>query len=409
MKKISVIFIIGTVSIFLMISALISFIAIRNYKPSVAFYNIDSSAQQVILSMLDKEYKTVVLDESVPLSAQKNDFKNCSLIFAQTDYDVIDFCNSSSKVKTVPADFLSGMPSTVVEFVKTNSLNEKIHFVPLLFDFYQIDIDFAAYKEFSSQNSNRPLNYWDDFSDFLSFYAKFQKNPLVFYGKEPKNLLAITGILAEALPQNEDAPVLYEEFCSALYRAFKTDDSNFNNVRQIMEEACSEQGFLYPAITELSKIVKNQSLQKNTFQLEQKELYFYLENGVSFSAFLKLSDHRKIDHKSIGKFSSIYFPSRTDRVSRKFASPCICAIPLKNNAKIKKQIELLSNNRQTELSTRTGLSPVQKNCSVADHQADDVRYWIAASDGPVFPLYAAVPSNQAQNLCASLILEHILQ
>ena len=449
MKKLSSFLIIGILFILLTISALIGFLAFKNYKPSVAFYNIDSSTQQIILSMLDDDYKTVVLNSDIPLSAQKSDFKNCSLIFTQADYDVIDFCNSSKKVNTVPADFLGGMPSTVVDFTNlingnetsgksisgktasgagANSSQPQIKLVPILFDFYQIDIDFAAYKDFSSKNSNRPLNYWDDFAEFLEFYAKIKKNPLAFYGKDEKNLLAITGMIAEALTADENAPTLYENFCSALYQAYKTDianenyqntnknknptaqeNSNFQNVRQIIEEACSPNGFLYPAITELSKMVKNQNLEKNTFQLDQNEMYFYLENGLSVSAFLKLSEHRKIDHKIINKFSSIYFPSKTDRVSRKFAAPCICVIPLKNKAKITNQIEQLCNNRQTELSTRTGLSPVQKNCSVADHQADDVRYWIAASDGPVLPVYAAIPSKQAQTFCANLILEYILQ
>ncbi|MCR4953281.1 MAG: hypothetical protein K6A43_04320 [Treponema sp.] len=449
MKKLSVIFIIGTLSILLTISALIGFLSYKNYKPSVAFYNIDSSTQEIILSMLDDDYKTVILNSDIPLSAQKSDFKNCSLIFSQTDYDVIEFCNSSKKVKTVPEEFLNGMSSTVVDFTNflngnktsgksisgkpvsgtgANSSQSKIKLVPLLFDFYQIDIDFAAYKEFSSKNSNRPLNYWDDFTEFLELYAKTQKNPLTFYGKDEKNLLAITGMLAEGLTANENAPTLYENFCSALYQAYKTDiakenyqntnknknptsqeNSNYHNVRQVLEEACSPNGFLYPAIKEFSKMIKNQISEKTAFQLDQTEMNFYLENGISVSAFLKLSEHRKIDHKIINKFSSIYFPSKTDRVSRKFAAPCICVIPLKNKAKITNQIEQLCNNRQTELSTRTGLSPVQKNCSVADHQADDVRYWIAASDGPVLPIYAAIPSKQIQAFCTNLILEHILQ
>ena len=54
--------------------------------------------------------------------------------------------------------------------------------------------------------------------------------------------------------------------------------------------------------------------------------------------------------------------------------------------------------RQTELCTESGLAPVQKNCIVPDLQADDVRYWLAASNGPTLPLAAALPTTEAKEI-----------
>ena len=77
------------------------------------------------------------------------------------------------------------------------------------------------------------------------------------------------------------------------------------------------------------------------------------------------------------------------------------------NKHIQTFVKNLSNSLQTELSIKTGLSPVQKNCQVPDHQADDVHYWIAASKGPLQPLTCAIPSYQIQNQVATYIKNQI--
>ena len=45
---------------------------------------------------------------------------------------------------------------------------------------------------------------------------------------------------------------------------------------------------------------------------------------------------------------------------------------------------------QGKLADDTGLVPVLANCHVPDHQADDIRYWIAATNAPLVPLGDAI-------------------
>lgn len=79
----------------------------------------------------------------------------------------------------------------------------------------------------------------------------------------------------------------------------------------------------------------------------------------------------------------------------------------KNNNCITDLAAAISNSKQELLCKETGLAPVQKNSQVPDHQADDVRYWLAASLGPATPLAGYLPDTQCQNLVAELIKSKI--
>ena len=409
-------------------STLLIILAFKGVTPYVAFYNIEEPVQKEILAILNQEqiektkntYKEIVLNADIPLSAQKDELKKCDLVFAQLDYDFIDFCKTSSKLKKDSLEFIRGMSSNIVNTVPIK--DKRLCYVPVLYDFYQIDVDYNAFKKFSDSQKTKTIDYWRDLAEFLSFETHERNVPLVFAGQDKKNLLALTGMLAEALYEPEPtsgspnpadkAPKKYQDFSDELYEAFKKDfyeqnAHNYENLRAIMDQACAPQGILYNAINEFASLMNTSKTSSNVFKFSQQEMNFYLENSLSSTALLRLSDHRTIDRSAINHFSSIYCPSAQDRSIRKFAAPCICVTSLKNNRQTRKMISLVSNSSQTELSTKTGLCPVQKNCAVADRQADDVRYWIAASDGPMIPLYAAVPSKAAADFCADFIIDKI--
>ena len=134
-----------------------------------------------------------------------------------------------------------------------------------------------------------------------------------------------------------------------------------------------------------------------------EENLYYLDNQICGIFFTKLSDHRKIDRQVINNYKSIYFPSTQITDNRKFCAYQYTAIVQTKNKHIQTLAQNLSNSLQKELSTKTGLAPVQKNCQVPDHQSDDVRYWLAASNGPVNPLSCAIPSKKAQKQTADFI------
>ena len=85
---------------------------------------------------------------------------------------------------------------------------------------------------------------------------------------------------------------------------------------------------------------------------------------------------------------------------RKFTAQEYCIIALDNSEDTLSVIADFCNLKQSEISRATGLSPVQKSCQTADKQADDVRFWLTASSGPLPPLSTALPETQALSYAA---------
>lgn len=155
------------------------------------------------------------------------------------------------------------------------------------------------------------------------------------------------------------------------------------------------------------KLIQDKKIKDVVLSQNLEENLYYLDNQICGFFFTKLSDHRKIDRSVINNYKSIYFPSTQITDNRKFCAHEYIAIVQTKNKHIQTFVKNLSNSLQTELSIKTGLSPVQKNCQVPDHQTDDVRYWIAASKGPLQPLTCAISSYQIQNQVATYIKNQI--
>ena len=170
---------------------------------------------------------------------------------------------------------------------------------------------------------------------------------------------------------------------------------------------------IYPAIFELKNMISEGLLHTSTLNLSMEDFQFQLNNKMCAAAFLRLSDHRQISRSVIEDYTTIYCPEiqKADAgrdADRTFSAPKIAAVKLKNNRRADNVLVRLSNTNQTELCSYSGLAPVQRECQVPDHQADDVRYWLAASKGPVLPLAAALPSKEART-AAAIYFRNLLQ
>ena len=100
--------------------------------------------------------------------------------------------------------------------------------------------------------------------------------------------------------------------------------------------------------------------------------------------FTTLSVHRTYDVNAVSRFSTIYLPSKNSADLRHFTATTTYAIPLTNNEKVEYIVEqLVTTETQSNLSQTTGLAPVLANCRTPDQQADDARYWVAATNPPL--------------------------
>ena len=114
-----------------------------------------------------------------------------------------------------------------------------------------------------------------------------------------------------------------------------------------------------------------------------RDVRSFLQSNLSAAYFMSLSEHRKTSTEIISKYETQFVPSVNKSDRRNFCVPAILAVQLKKNKVAKHSIEQLASKYQQRLSNKTKLAPVQAKCEVPDHQADDVRFWVAASSEPV--------------------------
>lgn len=374
-------------------------IGIASYKPTVVFYNINEKTQNAILSEIQSmpvgrkgknlKYNVTVLDGDQPLSAQKKAFKG-DLLFATMDFDVQEAAKSG-KIKKMDTALLEGMPSAT----RSTALIEKnkLCALPILYDFYEIDVNQAAFSESKVEK----IADWADFIEFLTRTTTANFNPLAITGGDPSELLNTFGCIVEALSGSNALKTSENK----LWQAYKTGDKGKLNAA--IDDLCTENGPFAEALAAMKEIYKKGFCNNSALSFTTGDTKFFMDNNLCNSAFLKLSDHRNIDSKVINGYVSIYVPGNDVNGERSFPAPTICAMPLKNNKSTESTLKLLASSRQTSLSMKSTLAPAQASCGTPDKQADDVRFWLAASSGPAMPLSGAVPSADMRKVAA----EHI--
>ena len=161
----------------------------------------------------------------------------------------------------------------------------------------------------------------------------------------------------------------------------------------------------------LQKWYKDGIIPSNVYKMNSRDVKSYMEQNLCGVSFLTLSEHRTVKQRTIEGFTSVYYPSVSANVERTFSAPIIMAVPYsKNKIAIDSVKKLASVEYQEKLSVQTGLAPVQKNCSIPDRQADDVRYWVAASETPYVGLAeAAFTSDYTRKLFAETLRKYLQQ
>ncbi|MCQ2591189.1 MAG: hypothetical protein MJ188_00265 [Treponema sp.] len=440
MKKINPLFVIflGILLIVISTGAVIGGISIAQYNPKIAFYNVDPQIQKSILNSLNEEFKNnkkpfvpLVLNSEISIGKQekqfKRDLKKCKLLIAENDMELMEFCQNSTLIQKMSGNLVEGMPSSIINpesrciVYSTEKATETektidstfVKTVPLLFDFYQIDVNYPIYKDLNAAN----IVTWADYIDFCEKAKKSGITSINLNGKDEANFLNFFGTVAEALISQEKYTAVLNKLYDAYKKTSHFDFSNDNAFEKCLTNLTSQSAFkenpqepsLYPVVQELKQLFNRNILPQNFENTSTESFYLQLNENMCASAFLKLSDHRKIQRTNIQNYKSIYCPSIDYTTNRRFCAPEIIAASLTKDKAAQEMIKWLCVNDQTRISTETGLSPVQKNCMVADQQSGDVRYWLAASQGPVFPFTAAIPAKDAQSQAYTILLKAITE
>ena len=348
----------------------------------VGFYELPLSQQQVFTNIIE-EICTVeeitadffVIDEEQDFSKQIADNK-INLVLAPAGFAVENAVDAAKNDAQVQADVTGGMFSSIRQAIITK--DDKLKAVPLIFDNLEIDIEVSAFKISGMER----IATWDDIEQFAQIQKKELDFPVSFAAAEPLFLLDLLGALGEAFDGYDE----YTKAADILRDAAlaKKDGVDFDAATVAKKIFIDPDAPLPYSLYYLKQLVKKGLITPASKELIHTDINSYIQQRVTKAFFTTLSVHRTYDTKAVSRFSTIFIPSKNGAEQRHFTATATYAVPLTENESVSKVLlQLLSTENQTKLSQLTGLAPVLANCRTPDQQADDTRYWIAATNAPV--------------------------
>lgn len=351
-------------------------------RVAVGFFEI-SQAQRAAFSQLvekTKGEKTFAI-EFYEIDKEQDFVKQIAehkinLILAPAGFAVQKAVDAAADDAEISADTTGGMFSSMRQLVI--SKNEKLKAIPLIFDNLEIDIEFSAFK----MSGLERIATWDDIEQFEQLQKANGIFPLSFAGAEPDFLIDLLGALGEAL-DGYDAYVKAADILKAAVQA-KKDGEPFDAAVIAKKIFIDPDAPLPYSAYYLKQLVKKGYVGTASKELVHTDINSYIQQRVTKSFFTTLSVHRTYDTKAVSRFSTIYVPSENAANQRHFTATATFAVPLNNNENVEYVIEqLIQAENQATLSQLTGLAPVLANCRTPDQQADDARYWVAATNAPL--------------------------
>lgn len=373
---------------------------------TIAFYRVPQNVQTAIINVLnadsenqnqEKTFEVLVLSEELSLEAQKTKIKKCDAVIFINDIQTAEFFESpvTKPINLSLANIADGYPSSILSSLKISGAGgsgaadgaensaQSVKILPFLYDFYELDVNYPLYQK----SQMKSINVWDDLAETAYRELPYTKAPVILPVADDREFLNFMGLIAEALSGSQ---------------AYENMLENFNF------EAALENGKpLALAVNEIRGFLQHGLIPYDSIKFIPEDILFYMDHELSGIYFTKLSQHRKISNKVVNNYTSIYCPSKVFTADRKFAAEQYSISLIKNTAETTRLVKNLSDSLQTELATKTGLSPVQKKCAVPDHQADDVRFWLAASKGPVMPLANFFRTQEERHSAANKLRELI--
>lgn len=368
--------------ILILMIILLSVLAIASHKPTAAFYGLSERNQKQITAVLQTThsrknkkslpFNIVVLDDSLPVEkALKKNKADILFIYGGANEKTAENI-AVKKGTTFDQSLVSNMSSSIRQ--STTSTENRIPAVPLLSDNYELDINI----EKLNTSPIETITTMADVEELARLSKASTSYPVVFAAGEDEKLINLFGAITEAVAGHDKAKAGEEK----LKKLAASGKANQNSYFELLQSMCEEGGEYHETYTLLKRWISTDLLKKNFSRLKTNDLKIFMGSSYVTAAFITLSDHRTFERNEITKYESTFIPGTSTNQYRVFVAPIIYGISLSNDKVARNAIVQLSDILQTKLSSMTGLAPVQKSCGVPDVQADDVRYWVAASNPP---------------------------
>lgn len=379
-------------------------IAATGCSKTIAVYGLEpyqASALKTELESPSSPLKTKVnvqiYNSEAPFPQHISSFSKPAMIITTAGYGANEAVKLSSRKAFVPSAAVSELTSTMKNSVIRE--NELIKALPILSDHLEMDINTSAFKS----SDVKFINTWNDVEAFFSSQKNSEKMTLSFAGLDGKFLLTLLGGISESIDGRDS----YLQAKKILQEAGK---KSFN-AEELAEKLCSNHDSPFiSSIKMLNRWYKRGYISEANYKNQQSDILNLIERQQTASLFLTLSQHRNAG-KRISDFSSTYIPSERTADQRIFTGSTVYAVPLNKSKKTLELSQALTSREvQEKISRATGLAPVHSSCHTSDKQADDVRYFIAATKQPFAGLGQEIYLTSEQfRLLAKEILKKITE
>lgn len=366
-----------------------SILAAVTYKPVAAFYGISEKNQEAIVSVLQRSVKTgkksvpfkiVTLDDNLSLEKALKKSK-ADLLFVEKGLNCEYAQKKAEKRHTgLSETVLDGMISHVVKAAPLSK--GKVTAVPLLMDNYELIVNLEKYNA-SSVDKLVTIEEAENLAKITKSSTPYR---FVFASGDDKEFIDIFGAFVELTAGKE----AYDSAVNKIRQNIASGKSSFNSYVELINELSMNGGEFSEAVALLSKWKQAEILPKNISNIQLRDIKSFAASNLCTMAVISLSDHRSFDRSIISQYGSTFIPSLKEGDKRSFCVPLIMGLPLSKNKTVQTALYKLADGLQSDLSFSTGLAPVQSKVAVPDVQADDVRFWVAASETPSVPLSSAL-------------------
>lgn len=385
------------VAFIIFMGAIVLAVNSQKLKPhtNVAFYGLNDMQKKAIITELSEVtgnkgkkilYNFTELNDALPVAPQlKGKYDILFTLFGKNEEQVLAATPEKKEEKVALASTILDGTTISVHQKAVITKSGNIAAVPLLLDHCEIDIDRSVLK----QCGIKTIASWLDIEKFAVAAQKYIPQPVVFAGGDSDSFLGMMGALTESLSGKKAYDDAVAAIQQKLYnRDKKAPELTVNDYDELIASlAESDDAPLHNAVQLLLRWQRLGLLHSEVFQMTNADVLAFMDAKIAAVTFMTLTEHRTVEHETIERYSSIYYPSERTATLRSFSAPVIAAIPRSTEKNTELTIaHLIAPSVQESLSRGCGLAPVQANCHVADHQADDVRYWIAATNAPLAPL-----------------------
>lgn len=371
---------------------------LRPKKTILAFYNVPEKTVSVLQDMLGSSFSYELWNSDRPLSWELEQRKNPDVLVTPSGKALKDAQAAASPKILLGTDILKDTTTSIKALAAVSKERGPLS-IPLLTSHLEIAVQTQELKK----TGIKTINSWNDIERFARAAREKTGSQILFAGKDSGAFLDILGAMGESFGGKQSYENAVQLVEIAMDKVNKKTEFDAGHLAASL--AASPDTPFYDAVRTLNRWYKEGLLFAEVFSLDQKSLASLMEHRAASLVFQTLEEHRAGKQNVIEKYTSIYFPSNMPAYSRAFTAPVYLATPLKNKKEALASLErLLESSKQEQLSRATGLAPVLARCRTPDKEADDVRYWVAATSSPLagFSRELSLAHSQQELLAAEL-------